>query len=318
MSLSSTQTAAGEKSSVRGWSGRTRGGVFGNWVFITLIRGVGLYPAYFLLMFVALYFVGCAPAARRASIRYLARVGLVSGSILSWYAGTYRHFYAYGITLVDRIAVLSGITKRFSFEFEGEDEIRAALARGKGLVLLGAHFGNWEIAAHLLAGLNVTVNILLFEGERERVQRVMGSVFRDRKWRLIAVDGTGNETFEALAALRNGEVVAILADRAIAENEKGQTLVPFLGKDAYFPIGPHLLAAAAGAGIIHAFAARTRLFHYRFYVYPAGYPVLTSRANRQQDLRGWVELFVTRVESLVRQHPLQWNNFFDFWREDAR
>ena len=80
-------------------------------------------------MFVALYFVGFAPAARRASMQYLARVGVVSGSLFSRYAGTYRHFYAYGITLVDRIAVLSGVTKRFSFEFEGEAEIRGALAQ---------------------------------------------------------------------------------------------------------------------------------------------------------------------------------------------
>ncbi len=317
MTLSDTQPAADAKAAPRRWSGRTRGGVFGNWLFVTLIRGVGLYPAYALLVFVAAYFVALAPTARRASIHYLVRVGAVSASPPSRGLGAFRHFFAYGVTLIDRIAVLSGATTKFSFVFEGEPEIRRALARGKGLVLVGAHCGNWEIAAQLLAGLDVTVNILLFEGERENVQRVMGNVFRDRRWNIICVDGSGNETLHALAALRRGEVVAVLADRTIADRAKGFVPVRFLGDDAQFPIGPHLLAAVAGAGLIHAFAMRTRLFHYRFYVFPCGYPILTSHSNRQEELRSWVELFASRVEELLRQYPFQWNNFFDFWRSDV-
>jgi predicted LPLAT superfamily acyltransferase len=304
-------------SAKRGWTGRTRGGVFGNWVFIRLIRSVGLYPAYGLLLFVALYFVGFAPLARRSSFRYLGRLGLGSSSVLSRCWNSYRHFFAYGITLIDRIAVLSGSVKRFTFDFEGEAEIRGALSRGRGLVLVGGHFGNWELAAQLLAGLNVPVNILLFEGEQARVQGLMGTVFRERKWNLIPLGGSGEESFKALAALRNGEIVAVLGDRSNGISRRTEVAVRFLGGDVNLPTGPYLLAAIAGAGVIHAFAARTRLFHYRFYVYPTEYPALPDRANRQAEMKKWTELFASRLETLVKAHPYQWNNFFDYWHDDA-
>lgn len=316
--MGNPQSAPDANTQGRRWSGKTRGGVLGNWIFVTLIRGVGLYPAYALLIFVAGYFVLCAPAARRSSERYLARVGVVSGSLLSRCTGTFRHFYAFGVTLMDRVAVLSGLTEKFSFDFEGEAEINAALAEGNGLMLLGAHIGNWEIAAQLLAGLDMPVNILMYDAEHERVREMMSDVLRERKWKLILADGSGNETFEALAALRRGEIVAVLADRVVHDTEKGTQVMPFLGDDAQFPVGPHLLAAAAGAGIIHAFAMRTRLFHYRFHVYPAVYPSMPPREERRRALDPCMELFVSRVEDLVRAYPLQWNNFYDFWRDDVR
>jgi len=62
---------------------------------------------------------------------------------------------------------------------------------------------------------------------------------------------------------------------------------------------------------------RTRLYHYRFHVYPVFYPKLTTRGNRERDLQPWVELFVQHVESLLREYPYQWHNFYDFWRDDA-
>ena len=317
MTASGTSPATSAAPPRRRWSGRTRGGVFGNWVFVTLIRTFGLAPAYALLIFVATYFVGFAPTARRASERYLSRAGLISGSLFSRIRGTWLHFFSFGVTLLDRVAVLSGFTDKFEFEFEGEAEIRGALAKGQGVMLLGAHIGNWELAAQLLGGLDVPVNVLMYDGEHERVRAMMGDVLRERKWSLIVADQHGGEMFEALGALRRGEIVAVLADRALVDRDKGTQRVRFFGEDTPFPVGPHLLAGVAGAGIIHAFAMRTRLFHYRFYVYPAFYPELKTRGDRAKDLTPHVELFVTRVEALLREYPYQWNNFYDFWRDDA-
>ncbi len=314
----SAQSPAAPTGETRVWTGKTRGGVFGNWVFVTLIKYFGLLPAYALLLFVTAYFLFFAPTALRASHQYRARIGYGGGGYINRMWGAYKHFYALGITLIDRIAVLKGATSRFHFEFEGEDEIRSALAQGKGLVLTGAHCGNWELAAHLLAALDVPINILIFEGDRERVQGFFDKALKGRKFKLIGIDGSGDGGFEAIHVLSRGEVVAVLGDRVLDGDDKNVVSVPFLGTPARFPIGPHLLAAISGAGLIHAFAMRTRLYHYRFYVYPVQYLKLSSRARRQEELSEWVGLLVSRVENLLRLYPLQWNNFFDFWQDEAR
>ena len=56
-----------------GWSGRRRGGVIGNWFFISMVRLLGLRAAYGLLAGVACYYLLFAPKARRASRSTSAR-----------------------------------------------------------------------------------------------------------------------------------------------------------------------------------------------------------------------------------------------------
>jgi len=277
-----------------------------------------MLPAYAMLVFVAGYFLFFAPTALRASHRYRALIGYNGPGFISRMIGAFRHFYTFGITLLDRIAILGGATTRFHFQFEGEEEIRRVLAQGKGLVLVGAHCGNWEIAAHLLGSLDVPVNILIFQGEKERVQHFFNEALQGRRFNLIGIDGNSGGSIEALQALNRGEVVAVLGDRMLGNEGKNAVSVPFLGEPAPFPVGPHLLAAVARTGIIHAFAMRTRLYHYRFYVYPAEYPAFTSRATRSEDISAWVTLLASRVEDLLRQYPLQWNNFYNFWQDEGR
>jgi len=68
--------AAGQKSSQTSlrWSGRTRGGYFGNWCFVQLIRRLGVRWAYALLIFVAAYFTLANPSGYRCSKDFLRRV----------------------------------------------------------------------------------------------------------------------------------------------------------------------------------------------------------------------------------------------------
>ncbi|MFP6584887.1 MAG: hypothetical protein VCD00_20300, partial [Candidatus Hydrogenedentota bacterium] len=296
--------------------GRTRGGVFGNWVFHRIIQVFGMIPAYSLLVFVAGYFLIFAPKALRASLQYQKRIGYNGPGFFSRMWGAYRHFFSYGITLLDRSAILMGFADKFTIELNGEEQVFRALEQGKGLVLTGAHCGNWEIAAHSLAAMDVPVHILMFEGEREKVQRFFDSVLRERNVRIIGVDGSDSGILECMQALSKGEVVAVLGDRTLNPGPKNTVLVPFLGKPARFPVGPHLLAALTGAPIIHVFAMRTSLYSYRYFVFPTEHLKLTKRSKRFEELGEWTALLVSRIESLLHEYPLQWYNFFEVWDEE--
>ena len=132
------------------WQTKPRGGRLGNGFFIVLIRCGGLALAPFFLFWVALYFLVAAPAARRASFnlaRHLGRGRFLPGRL--WFA--FRHFYTFGLLLLDRIAILAADqAHKYHIDFIGEENIRNSLGEGKGVVLLTLHYFHcfrWEIRA---------------------------------------------------------------------------------------------------------------------------------------------------------------------------
>jgi predicted LPLAT superfamily acyltransferase len=302
----STASPGQEKS--RQWSGRTRGGYFGNWFFVQLVRRLGLRPAYAWLVFVAGYFTLVAGKSRRCSVEYLRQV-IPGHSRWKRPFLVFRHFYSFGVTLLDRMALIMG-TARFGFRFEGELLFRDYLEQGKGVILLGAHVGSWEIGGHLLDHLGKPVNLVVLEKEEQRLRELFDDALADRKFRLIATDGSPLRSVPILAALRRGEIVALLGDRAFGG---GECRVPFLGRPARFPTGPYLLAAATGAPLFQVFSVRERLGHYRFFTYPPRLVPRTLLRGPPEELRSYVEEFAERLANTVRQYPFQWYNIYPFW-----
>lgn len=288
--------------------------MIGNWFFYVLLRFLGLRWAYALLFPVAFYFLLCAPEAVRASSDYRRRLGYGRISRLSRLWGAYKHFLSFGRILLDRAAIIIADASMFKIDFEGEQYMRCALEEGKGLILISAHCGNWEGAANLLRRLDVPVNIVAYEGEVEQVKKFFGKALKSRCFSIIEVDGQADSTLAIIAALNRGEIVAMHADRCF---RKEGEILPFLGCDARFPTGPYTVAALSGAPLICAFAMRERTYRYRFCAYPAEHPAFTSRSTRRQLLRKWISLYVGRLESILREYPLQWHNFYDFWEEDS-
>ena len=111
-------------------------------------------------------------------------------------------------------------------------------------------------------------------------------------------------------ALRRGEVVAMLGDRAYGSPS---TRIPFLGGEASFPIGAYVLAATAGAPLVHVFSLREPGGHYRFFGFPPQRPQMPSRDQRDAYLRDCAAFFASNLESMLKLDPLQWYNFYPFW-----
>jgi predicted LPLAT superfamily acyltransferase len=290
------------------WSGRTRGGYFGNWFFVQLIRVCGVRWAYGWLVFVAAYFTVAAPRSYRCSVEFLERV---LGRQPFWKrpALVYRHFFAFGITLLDRLAVIMGRSK-IRCRFEGEDQFRELLERGQGVILLSAHLGSWEIGGHLLGRLGKPVNVVVLETEEERVRQLFARALQAKQFRLLTTDQHPLRSIPIIAALRRGEIVALHGDRSIG----GADLpVEFLGDRARFPVGPYLLAAVSGAPIFEVFIVRERLGQYRFFSFPAtSVPKALLRAGTEA-LGPYVNEYAQRVATVARQYPFQWCNFYPFW-----
>ena len=300
---------APETPSVR-WSGRTRGGYFGNWFFMQLIRHCGVRWAYGFLIFVAGYFTVANPGGYRHSQDFLRRV-LGPQPFWKWPWLVYRHFFSFGVTLLDRVAVITSRTQ-ITCTHEGEFLFKDYLDRGRGVILLGAHVGSWEIGGHLLGRLGKPVNVVVLEKDEVRLRRLFAQALAAKMFQIIATDGHPLRSIPIAAALRRGEIVALLGDRSFGGTDVS---TPFLGGNARFPAGPWLLAAVSGAPIFQTFVVRERLGHYRFFSHPAKFIPREVLRGGPAALQPPVAEYADRLAAVARQYPFQWFNIYSFWEE---
>ncbi len=302
--------AAGEKH----WSGtgRLRGGQWGIWFFITALKILGLRVTYLLAIPVAVYFSFMSPDIEAAMAYHRRMLGPQPWWKRRWLV--FRHFYSFGRAIIDRIAILAGDRKHFSFFFDGEHHLRAAVAEGKGVLALTAHLGNWEAAGQMLTNLNVPITVTGFDREIPAIRAMLDRTSR-QDFKLVPLTGSPTDVLPLVAALRRGEVVAMAGDRAYGSPVAH---VPFLGGTAPFPIGAYVMAAIAGAPLIHVFNLREPGGHYHFFGFPAQHPQMPSHDERDAYLRACTQRFVSDMESVLRRDPFQWYNFFPFWDDEIQ
>ena len=288
------------------WEGRSRGSKLGYRIFVWLLKVGGLKPAYALLHFVTLYYLWFVPQAVNP-LRYLyaKRLGYDKRQTKKLVR---KNLIFFGQTLIDKIAILSGIKHKLTFEHAGIENIEKMVADGKGGMLVSAHLGNWEAAGHLLKKLNTTINILMYDGEAEQMKEYMDQFDSKRSFNVIYIKNDTSHIYEIMAALNRNELVCLHADRFRPGNRTIEH--EFLGEDAKFPIGPLMLGAKLKAPVCFVFAFKETNFHYHFMAYPSKVYDAPGKEGMNEMLQDYVML----LEQNIKKFPAQWFNYFDFWK----
>ena len=294
------------------WSGtgRLRGGRWGIAFSLFVIRRLGLRVAYLLAVLPAIYFTFASPDVAAAMAFHRRAFVHVPWWRRRWLV--FRHFYSFGRALIDRTAILAGDRQHFSFEFAGEEHLRQALKDKRGLLLLTAHVGNWEAAGQLLTRVDVPITVTGFDRETPEIRAMLNSASR-QNFKLLPLTGSPTDAIPLVAALRRGEIVAMLGDRCYGSPA---ARIPFFGGTAAFPIGAYVMASIAGAPLMHVFSLREPGGRYRFFGFPPQYPQMPAHHERDAYLKACAERFAYDLESVLSRDPLQWYNFFPFWEED--
>jgi lauroyl/myristoyl acyltransferase len=173
---------------------------------------------------------------------------------------------------------------------------------GRGLVVVTAHLGNWELGGRLLARqLGRPTHVVVAAEPDPGVERFLRGAPAPMRF----VPRADPRTMLSLVpALRRGEVVALQGDRALGA--RGDAPVPFFGAAAPFPLGPFVLARAAAVPVVPAFCVLGSDIRYTIRL---GAPIEVARNGEADGLVRWVAV----LEAAVRRHPEQWFNFFDVW-----
>lgn len=291
------------------WKGKTRGGSWGYLFFIFLIKKCGITAAYIFLGVVVPYFIPFAPKATR-SIWFYARQ-VLKLSIGQSIVLLFKNYYRLGQILIDKIAMKSGLEKKYNFQFENRSQFLDVLNSNKGAIIIGAHVGSWESGIPYFAEYGKKINIVLHDVEYQRIKKILeentSDEYSDHKFIPLSNDGL-THILAIKQALDKGEYVCFQGDRYLDE-ERAITKT-FLGRDARFPEGPFLLASRLGLPVVFYFGMRERQRTYRFH-FTIAEPVEKEKGIKREDIL--LNQYIYTLENIVKKHPEQWFNYYKFW-----
>jgi predicted LPLAT superfamily acyltransferase len=273
--------------------------VFGRWPF-----RVVLYP-------VLAWYVLTKPAARRASLDYLRRVGAPGGL-----AGVMRHFGAFAETILDKMLLWGGLFDTSAVRIHGAEPLQQMIDRRQGALLVCSHLGNIELCRVMAASRpDLKLTVLVHTRHAQAFNDMMASIDPRSAMNLLQVTEMSPATAIMLAErVAQGELVVIAGDRVPVSSNPRCVLAPFLGSPAPFPVGPYVLASLLQCPIYMMFSARTGAgydVHFELLCEAVRLP----RKGRDQLMSELAGDFAARLEHHCLQTPLQWFNFYDFWQQ---
>jgi lauroyl/myristoyl acyltransferase len=196
---------------------------------------------------------------------------------------------------------------------EGFERILEGRAKGKGVLLLTAHLGNWEVGGLMLAAIRQPIHVVLVPDIYPAVEKARRRLHERSGVTEIPIDGSLGSTLAVLRALAANSIVAMQGDR---DFDNTGIEVPFFGRGAYFPRGPLRVAMATEATVLPAFIVRVPDGRYRA-ILEEPLPI-EKGGDRDAALRRNLERFVAILERYVRQYPEQWYCFYPFWDDPSR
>jgi len=290
------------------WATRAeRGHAFVIRCSVWLALALGRPAAWLLLHAVSLYFLAVSAADRAGSRLYLRKVlGREPGL-----ADIFRHFHSFATTILDRAYLLNGQYGRYDVRVHGEEIVAGMLARGEGCLLLGAHFGSFEIVRFVgHAACAPRVSLVMYEQGTKTLNAALNAINPDLAMRVIAL-GTIDSMLQLERALADGEFVGILGDRIIGD--ESTVTRPFLGAPARFPDGAFRIAALLKRPVVLMLGIYRGGSRYDIHFEVLADMSGANRAARDRAIDEALRRYVVRLEHYCRLAPYNWFNFYDYW-----
>jgi KDO2-lipid IV(A) lauroyltransferase len=194
-------------------------------------------------------------------------------------------------------------------ELVGRENLEAALSRGKGVILVSAHFGNFPL---MLARLSL-------EGYKTAgIIRYMRDV-RAEKFFMAKRTKVGIKTIysqprkvcveQSLRTLRNNELLFIPLDQNFGT---GGVFVDFFGRQAATATGPVVFALRTGASILPCFIVRQKDDTHKIIFEPL--LELEKGRDFQETVIINIQKLTNIIESYIRKYPAEWGWIHRRWK----
>ena len=222
-----------------------------------------------------------------------------------------RVFSHFGSVLLELIKVgtLSDQEILDRIESEGEDRVRQAHARGRGVLLFTGHFGYWEVGAIALAMRVQPMAVMARPLDNPHLHDMLERIRTRSGNAVIYRQGAIRKVLQELASNR---AVAILIDQHL--HTPDAVYVDFFSRPAATTNALAAVALRTGAPVIPAFALPLPNGRYRL-VYE--HAVEPPASDSPDAVREFTQRCTDVLEMYIRRHPDLWLWMHRRWRSDA-
>lgn len=261
-----------------------------------------LYP-------ITLYFYLTSSQVRSASRNYLRRVPGFTGN--PWQVA--KHIFYFSATILDRVYFLTDQFNRFDIKIIGLEHIEEQQTCGKGCILLGAHFGSFELLRVSALQSERPFKILMYQDHNAMITKIFNSLNPAVAKSVINL-ADKNAMLEMNECLNEGNMIGMLGDRYV-KNDKRITC-QLLGDEVEFPAGPITLAAITNVPVIFFCGVYCGKNKYEIHIEKIAEATRLPRGEREQYVKETTQSYVNRIEYHLKKHPYNWFNFYDFWQDE--
>lgn len=190
-------------------------------------------------------------------------------------------------------------------QVNGFENLTNALARGKGVIFITAHFGNLDVVGQTFAIRGYKVTTPAEHVKPEILYQRIVATRAAKGLTIIPVDGP---LLALVRALKKNEIIGLAADLDVTQSG---IVVQFFDAPARLPDGHVQLALRTGAALLPAFSMRLPDNTFAAYAEPA--MELQNSGDFEADVRAGVEQSARVMERWIGQHPEQWVMFHRIW-----
>lgn len=294
------------------WQKKKPGPKWGLGFFYWMIRLGGRPLAYFFLYFVVFVYVVFFPRVRKACNPYLNRRFPKAGRFIL-FSHRYRLVLTFGRILVDR--ALLGILGLSSIQadFENREDFHRIKGLDTGFIILMSHVGCWQVAMAALSQLNRPVNLLMLRQDGEGDKHCFEHENQQSALKIIDPDQFLGGTLDMLDVLKKDEILCIMGDRLFGNGAYALDMT-FLGGRARFPFSAYKLASITKKPIVVLNSYKSGSAQYKL-AFPALIHVESKLGKRGENYIHHARTYVDVLEQYVQDHPYQFFNFYDMWKE---
>lgn len=239
---------------------------------------------------------------QRAIADYQLRMALPEVSDAERPAFIKRNFAHMGMTICEALGQRRIRAQESRWvHMRGEEVLLRAHARGKGVMLITAHTGNWELIPIAMERLKLQTVVVVRGMPNPRINKLMRGL-RQGPYLSLAERGDPASARQMLGGLKKGHLLVMATDSDI---DAQGVFVDFFGIPAFTPRGPASLVLKTGAALVTGFDERredgSHLFHFEEIEVEAA-----TRGAKDPEL-ALTKALTQATERFVREHPRQWS-----------
>ncbi len=270
----------------------------------------------FLFPVVFFYFL-FKPNLRKNSIDYLVRVEKKIDNLPKVnFLLSFRHILEFGSALIDKFSVWMGEINIDQVNVHGSELFNELISNKQGAVIITSHLGNTEVSSALSqTNPQMNLTILQYTKNAQKFNHLLDQLKMTSNIKMLQVtDLSAYVAMQLYEKARHGEFIAISGDRLSINHPEASVTCNFFNRPANFPNGPYVLASILQVPIMLLICVKHK-GKYNIYFEELTKGQKISKKYRQDFIKDSAQLFAERLEHYTSQNPLQWFNFFEFWKK---